>query len=107
METEIMNTIKDIDEGEWNTLAGTDFVEKSYRWYKTVEESGMTKLPVFPDDDYAGEVRFKTHVERTGKALRVVTLDTDSLPSTRDLAAVLAYFGDDEEHFPDPENWVF
>jgi predicted N-acyltransferase len=44
MEIEIKNTIKDIEEREWNTLAGTDFMESSYRWYKTVEESGMVEL---------------------------------------------------------------
>lgn len=44
MEMEITNTIQDIGEIEWNNLVGTDKIEQSYNWYKTVEESGMKKM---------------------------------------------------------------
>ena len=44
METEITNTIKAVNEKEWKTLAGEDHTERSYKWYRTVEDSGMMKM---------------------------------------------------------------
>lgn len=44
MEIEITNTIQAIEEDQWNALGEPGFVEQSYRWYKTIEESGMLKL---------------------------------------------------------------
>lgn len=44
MEMEITDTIQDINETEWEALAGTDYIEKSYRWFKTIEESGMRDM---------------------------------------------------------------
>lgn len=44
MEYEITDTIRDADEAEWNSLAGTNHVEGSHGWYRTVEDSGMRKL---------------------------------------------------------------
>ncbi len=44
MEIEIANTIKAVNESEWRTLVDTDLIERSYRWYRTVEDSGMMKM---------------------------------------------------------------
>jgi predicted N-acyltransferase len=44
MEYEIIDTIRDIDEQEWNFLAGDTRVEGSHGWYRTMEDSGMKKL---------------------------------------------------------------
>jgi len=38
------DTIRDINEKEWNTLVGTDYLERSHAWYRTVEDSGMRKV---------------------------------------------------------------
>ncbi len=40
MELEITDTIRAVTEREWEKLAGTN-PERSYRWFKTIEESGM------------------------------------------------------------------
>ena len=44
MEGSITSTIRDIDEREWNALSGTDLIDKTYSWFKTVEESGMRDM---------------------------------------------------------------
>jgi len=44
MEREITDTITSVDEKEWEMFSGHDYVEKSYAWYRTVEESGMRKV---------------------------------------------------------------
>ena len=44
MEIEITNTIQAVDEDQWNALVEPGFIEQSYRWYKTIEESGMIKM---------------------------------------------------------------
>ena len=44
MEGSITSTIRDIDEREWNALSGTDLIDKTYGWFKTVEESGMRDM---------------------------------------------------------------
>ncbi len=41
MEIETTNTVTDIDEKEWEALAGLKNPEQSYAWYKTVEDSSM------------------------------------------------------------------
>ncbi len=44
MEMEVTDTIKEVDEREWEDLTGTDSVERTYKWHKTVEESGIRKM---------------------------------------------------------------
>ncbi len=44
MKMEITSTIQDANEKEWNALAGTDLPGKNYRWFKTIEESGMRDM---------------------------------------------------------------
>lgn len=44
MEMEITDTIKAVDEGEWETLVGNDYTERSYKWYRTIEDSDMMKM---------------------------------------------------------------
>lgn len=44
MEIEITDTVRDIDEKEWEILAGTCSAEQSYAWYRTVEDSDMVKM---------------------------------------------------------------
>ena len=44
MEREITDTIRAVDEEEWNKVAGTHNVEQSYRWFKTVEGSCIRKM---------------------------------------------------------------
>ncbi len=43
-EIETTDTIKSVDEREWEELTGADYVERAYKWYKTVEDSGITKM---------------------------------------------------------------
>lgn len=44
MDVHITNTIQDTDEREWESLVGTDSIEQSYGWFRTVEDSGMRKM---------------------------------------------------------------
>jgi predicted N-acyltransferase len=44
MEVEIVDTIGDIREEEWNAVIKEDFPEMTHAWYKTVEDSGMRTL---------------------------------------------------------------
>ena len=44
MEMEIHHTIRDISEKEWQSLVGTEYIERSYDWYKTVEDSEMVTM---------------------------------------------------------------
>ena len=44
MEMEITDTIQNIHEREWNALAGTDRIERSRGWYRTIEDSGVRKM---------------------------------------------------------------
>ena len=44
MEVTISNTIQDVDEKEWELLVGTDRVDGSHSWFKTVEESGYRDM---------------------------------------------------------------
>ncbi|MBU7011470.1 MAG: GNAT family N-acetyltransferase [Theionarchaea archaeon] len=44
MEMEFHNTIRDADEGEWTSLVGTDHIERSHQWFRTIEDSGMTRM---------------------------------------------------------------
>jgi predicted N-acyltransferase len=44
MEIHITDTIQDIDENKWNTLADTSFIDQTYAWYRTVEDSHMRKM---------------------------------------------------------------
>ncbi|MGD2248405.1 MAG: GNAT family N-acetyltransferase [Candidatus Methanofastidiosia archaeon] len=44
METEVTDTVHDIDEIEWEHLVGTTYLERSHAWLKTVEESGMRTM---------------------------------------------------------------
>ncbi|MBU7027361.1 MAG: GNAT family N-acetyltransferase [Theionarchaea archaeon] len=44
MEMEIADTIRDINEKEWDTLVGTDYLERSHAWYRTVEDSGTRTM---------------------------------------------------------------
>jgi predicted N-acyltransferase len=44
MEMEITDTIRAVTEKEWTTLVGTDFIERSYAWYRTVEDSRMRRM---------------------------------------------------------------
>lgn len=44
MDIELSDTIQDIDEEEWESLVGTDHVERSHKWYKTVEDSRMRNM---------------------------------------------------------------
>ncbi|MBU6996357.1 MAG: GNAT family N-acetyltransferase [Theionarchaea archaeon] len=44
MEVRILKSIQDIDQREWEYLVGTEDVERSYGWYRAVEESGMREL---------------------------------------------------------------
>ena len=41
MELEITDTIRTIDEREWEILGGTSSAEQSHGWYRTVEDSGI------------------------------------------------------------------
>lgn len=43
MEVEVTTTIKDIPETQWNTLTGTDYIDKTYAWYRTAEDSRIRK----------------------------------------------------------------
>jgi predicted N-acyltransferase len=44
MEVKISNTIQDVDEREWELLVGTDRVDGSHSWFRTVEESGYRDM---------------------------------------------------------------
>jgi len=44
MEMEITDTIQDINEKEWDTLVGANWIERSHKWYRTIEDSGMRKM---------------------------------------------------------------
>lgn len=44
MEVEITHTIRDITSQEWESVAGTTYIERSYAWFKTVEDSGMRDM---------------------------------------------------------------
>ncbi|MBU7016448.1 MAG: GNAT family N-acetyltransferase [Theionarchaea archaeon] len=44
MEVTISNTIQDVDEKEWELLVGTDRVDGSHSWFRTVEESGYRDM---------------------------------------------------------------
>lgn len=44
MEREITDTIRDIDEKEWNTLVGTDLIDRVHAWYRTVEDSRIRDM---------------------------------------------------------------
>ena len=44
MEIHTTDTIRAIDEEEWNTLVGNDSVERSHGWYRTVEDSRMRHM---------------------------------------------------------------
>ena len=44
MEVEIHHTIRDTDEKEWESLVGTEYIERSHAWYKTVEDSEMVTM---------------------------------------------------------------
>jgi predicted N-acyltransferase len=44
MEVTVLNSIRDIGQRKWEHLVRTEDVERSYGWYRTVEESGMRKL---------------------------------------------------------------
>jgi len=44
MEREIAETITAVDEEEWNKVAGTHNIERSHKWYRTVEDSGMRTM---------------------------------------------------------------
>ena len=44
MEMEITDTIRAVTEKEWITLVGTDFIERSHAWYRTVEDSRMRRM---------------------------------------------------------------
>ncbi|MGD2248396.1 MAG: GNAT family N-acetyltransferase [Candidatus Methanofastidiosia archaeon] len=41
---EITDTICDVDKNEWENLTGSTYMERSYLWFKTVEESGMRDM---------------------------------------------------------------
>jgi predicted N-acyltransferase len=41
---EIKKTICDVDKNEWENLTGSTYIERSYLWFKTVEESEMRDL---------------------------------------------------------------
>lgn len=47
MEIEITSTIKAVDEREWETLVGNDYTERSYKWYRTIEDSMMKMYYIF------------------------------------------------------------
>ena len=44
MEMEITDTIRAVTEKEWSNLIGTDFIERSHAWYRTVEDSRMRRM---------------------------------------------------------------
>ncbi|MBU7015902.1 MAG: GNAT family N-acetyltransferase [Theionarchaea archaeon] len=44
MEMEITDTIRDVTEKEWTALVGSDFLERSHAWYRTVEDSCMRRM---------------------------------------------------------------
>ncbi len=44
VEMKITDTIINVDEREWENLIGTDQVERSYRWFRTVEDSHMRDM---------------------------------------------------------------
>ena len=44
MELYTADTIRDISEKEWDALVGTDYLERSHAWYRTVEDSSMRKM---------------------------------------------------------------
>ena len=44
MDVHVTDTIRDIDEKEWNALAGHDYPECSHAWYRAVEDSGVEKM---------------------------------------------------------------
>lgn len=44
MEAVETDTIRDVDEKEWNTFVGGDFIERTHAWYRTVEDSGIRRM---------------------------------------------------------------
>jgi predicted N-acyltransferase len=44
MKIEITDTIRNVDESEWEHLVETGCIEQSYNWYKTVEDSDMRNM---------------------------------------------------------------
>ncbi len=44
MEVEVKDTIRDIDEQEWNSLVGTEYPDRTHAWFRTIEDSGIATL---------------------------------------------------------------
>ncbi|MBU7016613.1 MAG: GNAT family N-acetyltransferase [Theionarchaea archaeon] len=44
MEMRTTDTIQDIGEKEWNALADTDYIDQTYAWYRTVEDSRIRNV---------------------------------------------------------------
>jgi predicted N-acyltransferase len=44
MQTEISPTIRDVKEKEWEILTGTDYIEHSHGWFRTIEDSGSRDM---------------------------------------------------------------
>jgi predicted N-acyltransferase len=44
MEIEITDTIEDMNEKEWNTFVGPEYIERSHAWYRNVEDSGARRM---------------------------------------------------------------
>jgi predicted N-acyltransferase len=52
---EIVKTMKDIEEEEWNMLAGDDKVETTYKWFCFIENVGIDPHPTFCHAVYRNE----------------------------------------------------
>lgn len=44
MEMVVGNSIRDVNEGEWNAFVGTDHVDRLHAWFRTIEDSGIRKM---------------------------------------------------------------
>ena len=67
MELVISKTIKEIEETEWERVAGRIYIERSHGWYRTIEDSGMRDMQyVFlkEKDTLIGAACCYTYIER-------------------------------------------
>lgn len=44
MDIEITDTIEDMNEEEWNTFVGPQYIERTHAWYRTVEDSSARRM---------------------------------------------------------------
>ncbi len=91
MDIEISDTIKDMDEREWESLAGTD-IERSHGWYRTIEDSGVRMHYVFVRERGTLAAAACSYVSEERMYIRLPLLEVRS-----PLGTSLAFFSHDKK----------